>query len=213
MIYEYPEQDTPIRQGDIFIGIPRMEISLKRIAVVFSDRIEELNWEDISDNREPLTAILPIKSVIAIVLSQDCDALRAPDITLCEIRKFSDVELKSKDTTRVKKWVNILTQQARINQKWFYLPPDPKVGFEEKMGADFLVTLHVPREELEDFRHLRKGRLNDVAEAHFRERIAEFFRRYPYNEWYSLNDEEMIEYKERYPETKPYPWQPSSKTK
>jgi hypothetical protein len=106
-----------------------------------------------------------------------------------------------------KKWKNIITQQARINQKWFYLPPDEKVGFAQKMGVDFLVTLRVPRVDLETLRSLRKGRLNAIADEHFRERIAEFFRRYPYDEWYPLNKEELQAYVEEYPDAKPFPWQ------
>ena len=78
------------------------------------------------------------------------------------------------------------------------------------MGVDFLVTLRIPRIDLEEYSYLRKGRLNENAEAHFRERIAEFFRRYPYNEWYPLNQEEMEEYKKRYPEAKLYSWQQES---
>jgi hypothetical protein len=128
-------------------------------------------------------------------------------ITLCEISKFRDVERKSKDTTSAKSWKNIITQHARINQKWFYLPPDEKIGFSEKMAVDFMVTLRVPRAELEELRDLRKGRLNEIADEHFRERIAEFFRRYPYDEWYPLDSEELKAYLGEYPDAKPFPWQ------
>jgi len=129
------------------------------------------------------------------------------DITLCEIRQFCDIERKSQNTSAPKSWKNIITQQARINQKWFYLPPDEKVGFTDKMGVDFLVTLRVPRADLEALRSLRKGRLNGIADEHFRERIAEFFRRYPYDEWYPLNKEELATYVAEYPDAKPFPWQ------
>jgi len=75
------------------------------------------------------------------------------------------------------------------------------------MAVDFLVTLRIPREDLESLRSLRKGRLNPVADEHFRERIAEFFRRYPYDEWYPLNQEELATYAAAHEGTKPYPWQ------
>jgi hypothetical protein len=75
------------------------------------------------------------------------------------------------------------------------------------MGVDFLVTLRVPRLELEQLRQLRKGRLNDVAAAHFRERIAEFYRRYAYDEWYSLDPAEMEAYLSEYPDVKPFDYQ------
>jgi len=75
------------------------------------------------------------------------------------------------------------------------------------MAVDFLVTLRVRRLELESLRSLRKGRLNPVADEHFRERIAEFSRRYPYDEWYPLNREEFDVYRAEYPDAEPFPWQ------
>ena len=75
------------------------------------------------------------------------------------------------------------------------------------MAVDFMVTLRVPRDELEDIRDLRKGRLNEVADEHFRERISEFFRRYPYDEWYPLNSEELQAYTSEYPGTQAFHWQ------
>jgi len=209
LIYEFPGQDEPIWQGDIFIGIPRFDFALKKIAIVVEDHPEETSWESAAKEGNSVTTIVEARPVAAIVISQNCDALRAPDINLCEVRNFQDVEPKSKETKRLKKWSRIITQQARLNQKWFYLPPDEKVGFTEKMGADFMVTIRVPRVDLEALRHLRKGRLNEVAVAHFRERIAEFYRRYPYDEWYPLNKEEMKAYQEDHPGAKPFPWQSS----
>jgi hypothetical protein len=81
------------------------------------------------------------------------------------------------------------------NLKWFYLPPDQTMGFTDRRAVDFLATLRVARQDLESARHLRRGRLNDVADEHFRERLAEFFRRYPYNEWYPFTKEEFDAYR------------------
>jgi hypothetical protein len=144
------------------------------------------------------------------VATQDCDALRGRDITLCEIESFRAVEKKCQNTNSPKGWKNIITQHARINLKWFYLPPDPRLGFTDKMAVDFAVTLRVPRTELEQVRHLRRGRLNPIADEHFRERIGEFFRRYPYDEWYPLDPEELRVYQGDYPDAAPFPWQPPS---
>ncbi|MBM4082926.1 MAG: hypothetical protein FJ278_24680 [Planctomycetes bacterium] len=58
---------------------------------------------------------------------------------------------------------------------------------------DFMVTIRVPLQDLAALRSLRKGRLNPIADEHFRERIAEFFRRYPYDEWYPLDQREFAE--------------------
>lgn len=213
MIYDFPSESAPIRQGDIFIGLPRVDMSLARIPVIDeNDQQTEMTWKDIVREGKPVAAVVGIRPVTAIVATQDCDTMRAPDITLCEIRPFQDVERKSKDTRTPKSWVSIITQHARINQKWFYLPADEKLGFNSKMGVDFMVTLRVLREDLENLKTLRKGRLNDLAEAHFRERIGEFFRRYPYDEWYSLSSEEMDAYSKDYPDADPFSWQSPRKS-
>lgn len=208
MIYEYPDPAQPVRQGDIFVGLPRVDFSLRGIPLVTGEGEPVLvDWREIARHDAPVTALLGLRPVAAIVATQDCDALHARDITLCEIQRFREVEGKATKTTSAKSWKNILTQHARINLKWFYLPPDGEIGFAEKMAVDFLVTLRVPRTELEDLRDLRRGRLNPVADEHFRERISEFYRRYPYDEWYPLNQEELEAYRREYPDVEPFPWQ------
>lgn len=207
MIYEFPDTSKHIRQGDIFVGLPRVDISLNDVLIVSETGERVAKWAEIAAKGEPVNIIVPVRPVTAIVATQDCDTVRSRDITLCEIRSFKDIERKSKDTTSPKKWKNLITQHARINQKWFYLPPDDRMGFSEKMAVDFMVTLRVPRAELEELRELRKGRLNPLADEHFRERIGEFFRRYPYDEWYPLDQDELQVYMTEYPEAKPFPWQ------
>lgn len=207
MIYEFPDSSAPIRQGDIFIGLPRIDISLNQVLIVSEAGERIAKWTEVVQRGEPVNMIVPVRPVPAIVATQDCDAIRGRDITLCEIRRFLDVERKTNEKTSPKGWKNIITQHARINQKWFYLPPDDRIGFSEKVAVDFMVTLRVARSELEELRDLRKGRLNAVADEHFRERIGEFFRRYPYDEWYPLNQDELKIYMNEYPETQPFPWQ------
>ena len=207
MIYTSLSNGDLIRQGDIFVGIPRFDFNLSKFPILVEDHPEEASWKDVVKEGKPVAALVGVVPVTAIVISQDCDNLRAPDINLCEIREFRDVERKCKETKKPKSWVKIITQQARLNHKWFYLPPNETLGFKEKMGVDFFVTLRIPREDLEDLRDLRKGRLNDVACDHFRERISEFYRRYAYDEWYPLNKEEMTFYKKDYPDAEYYPWQ------
>ncbi len=211
MIYEFPDQTAPIRQGDIFVGLPRVDLSLEEILLVDEGGERIAKWEELADHSNYLKIIVPVRPVASIVATQDCDAYNSRDITLCEIREFRDVERKSKDTRSPKKWKSILTQHARLNQKWFYLPPDEQLGFSDKMGVDFLVTLRVPREDLDNLRSLRRGRLNAVADEHFRERIGEFFRRYPYDEWYALDEEEMAAYSKEYRDAEPFPWQQGAK--
>lgn len=207
MIYEFPAQDSPIRQGDIFIGLPRVEVSLDRIPLVDEEGVHDAPWVELASAGNQVKAILPIRPVSAIVISQDCDTIRSQDISLCEIRDFPVVERKAEQAKSAKGWASILTQQARVNLKWFYLPPDRSLGFEDKMAADFTVTLRVPRVELEAFRRFRKGRLNPTADEHFRERLGEFFRRCPYDEWYPLDKAELTEYRKKHPDAQPFPWQ------
>ena len=207
MIYEFPSPASPLRQGDIFVGLPKVEISLGRIPILRGEQTGEQSWSELAELGKPVDAILPIRPVVAIVITQDCDAIRSDDISLCEIRRFQDVERKAKQTKDAKGWVSILTQTARMNLKWNYLQPDERLGFAEKMAVDFNVTLRVPRVDLENYRLFRKGRLNPVADEHFRERLAEFFRRYPYDEWYALDAAELVEYRKNHPDAAPFSWQ------
>ena len=77
------------------------------------------------------------------------------------------------------------------------------------MAADFQSVLHISRAYLEqNVAALRLARLNQIADEHFRERLAEYFRRYPYDEWYPLDKAESEEYCRSKPEPiRPYPWQ------
>jgi len=208
VIYVSTGIDEPLRQGDIFAGLPRIDLSLGDLDVVEENEdVVSANWSQIAKDGKPVMAVVGIRPVHAIVITQNCDALRSRDVTLCEIQPFQEVEKKCQTTKNAKGWSSIITQQARLNYKWFYLPPDTMLGFACKMGVDFFSTIRVPRVDLEGFRHCRKGRLNDVASAHFRERIAEFFRRYPYDEWYPLNEEELQAYHAEHPDAQPFPWQ------
>ncbi|MFB0554461.1 MAG: hypothetical protein ACETWQ_14245 [Phycisphaerae bacterium] len=191
-IYDYPDNSEAIRQGDIFLGIPKVEIEFASGLPIptAESEVETIPWEDIVKKGVSETAVLPVLPVPAIVASQDCDARWGDSITLCEIREFSEIE---KDAAMAKsaRMIKIITRQARWKLKWFYLPPDETIGFDKRMGVDFFSTMRVPREDLEKLIELRKARLKPVACDHFRERIAHFYRRYAYNEWYPLNKEEM----------------------
>ena len=206
MIYEAPDTTSPLRQGDIFLKLPRAVISLQAIPVVQGDRYVQKTWAEAASSESQIEGLVSIGAVPAIVISQDCDAVRASDISLCEIRPFPDVHAKAKEARKVAAWVSIITQQARSNPKWFYLPPYQGL-FDQRMGVDFFSTFRLPRQDLEVYRDLRRARLIDLAKQHFRERISEFFRRYPFDEWYSLSREEFAAYREKNPEAQPFPWQ------
>ena len=210
MIYEAVNVDAPIRQGDIFHHIPRVDLSLSNIAVVDEEGQRCVAWRDLLEEqgeRAAVAAVLPIRSVDAIVITQNCDAIRGEYVCLCQIDEFLPV-LGGAEPKNPKKWQSLIRQHSKSNLRWFYLPADPTAALKQRMAADFRVVIRVPRAELETMRDLRVARLNEVATEHFRETLAQFLRRYPYNEWYPFTKQEFQTYAEDSPEpVKPYPWQ------
>jgi hypothetical protein len=211
LIYERVDANAPIRQGDIFLGVPRVELSLGELPVIGPDeQTTRQSWRELVEaGHEEITCLVTMKRVDAIVISQDCDTFRGRDISLCEMRPFAEVEGASNSGT-ASSWMKIITQQARKNLKWFYLPIDVGFGIRSKLAVDFQCTIRLPRLGLESLRGFRAGRLNSVADEHFRERLAEYFRRYPYDEWYPLDPGELAEYLKSNPGSPPYPWQSAS---
>jgi hypothetical protein len=210
MIYHQVNEPDPIRQGDIFLNVPRFDISLNKLPIFEEDGCYDLTWNDIIKNGEssaPIDVLVRLVVVNAIVVSHDCDNIRSKDIILSEIQTIREIDSKCKETKSPDKWVSIIIQHSKINMKWFYLPPSPLIGFSEKMAADFRILFRIPRLELEQYRFLRKGCLFPEAKEHFAKRLSEFFGRYPYNEWYPLNHAEFKKYKENYPSVIPYEWQ------
>lgn len=206
MIYDTVVPAADIRQGDIFVRVPRIEMSLERVLTIGEHDDEELTWEELLERGEnTVTMAVAARPVMAIVITQDCDTLRAPSISLCEIRRLEDVVGSLGASTS--KIVKNIPKQTRANLKWFYMPPAPNLGIEERMAVDFQVTLSVPRKDLERLRSLRIGRLNPEADEHFRERLAEFYRRYPVDEWYAFSREEFEEYRRDYPTAQARPYQ------
>ena len=124
MIYENVSADALIRQGDIFRRVPRIELPSDPLPVVTATgSLVEENWAKLVANGQAVTVVASLAFVDAIVITQDCDAVRSPYIALCQITDFLEVEPRFKDTKAPKSWASNITQHSRINQKWFYLPP------------------------------------------------------------------------------------------
>lgn len=200
MIYDPVGFEEPICQGDIFKNIPRVDLSFSSMPVVESgddeEAFREIDWRDIvngSDQLEPVTALLPIKPVMAIVITQNCDAARGEYISLCEIGEYLSVtgQGQPKDD---KGWQSLIMKLSRSNNRFFYLPEDSAKGLKRRYAADFRVIIRVRRADLERHKDYRIARLNKVANEHFREALAHFFRRYAYNEWYPLTPKEFESY-------------------
>lgn len=208
MIYERVQPERPIRQGDILRNIPRLELSLAAIPVVDEEGSRVASWQELLDEatEDDLTAVVKLKAVSGIVITQDCDAVRGKDLSLALLDDFQIVTNKSPETP--KSWWRHITNHAKSNLRYFYLPPDGDFGFDRPMAADFRTILRVPREEVLMQGATRVGRLNTVAYEHFRESLAQFFRRYPYNEWYPLTKEQVEDYAQSCPEpVQIYDWQ------
>src|SRR5262249_46713708 len=143
------------------------------------------------------------------VITQNCDAARGHSISLCEIDSYLTEKEKAIPPTTPKKWQSKIMEDVRKIPRLFYLPVDESVGIGERIAVDFRSVLRVRRLALEAMREPGMPRLNYVANEHFRETLAQFFRRYPVNEWYPLTKEEFEAYAEsKKPEpVKPYPWQ------
>ena len=207
MIYEFPDKSQPVKQGDIFYPLPLISLDLNKMAISSkSGTLEEANWQILKDKKD-IVVNTPLKNVWGVVATQDCDASRAPIISLFGIGIFKDVtglDLPSRPNKRV----HMITQKSRLNARWFYLPSDEMVGFKESMAINFHLVFHIFRENLEQYvEELRMGRLNKVAFQHYRESIAQYFRRYPYDEWYPLNNDEFVEYGKEKGTVKPFEWQ------
>lgn len=182
--------------------MPKTEIALgkQHLPLVHEPQEEELGHRELdwiqtakTGSQQKLVVTISVKPVTGIVITQDCDAIHSDAIALCEIVPFNKL-FGIDNNTKPTKYVRIVPAQAMKNQKWFYLPPDPALmGFPERMAVDFRLVFAVPRLMLEKHSEiLRLGRLNDeVACPHFRERVSQFFRRYPLNEWYPFSSEEM----------------------
>ena len=198
MIYRPVDAEKPLEQGDIFRSVPSPQFSLANLAIVTTDKEspEEVSWHELVQHNEAnsITALIAFESVSAIVISQNCDTTRGRDISLCSLDPLT--EYIKNPSSNPKKWNNQLLKHAH-NPRYFYLPADSTIGIPAPMSADFRAVLRLNRKDLLDMRtSCRIGQLNDVAGEHFRESLAQFFRRYPVNEWYPLTEKEAGVYAE-----------------
>jgi len=210
MVYDIVDSAQSISQGDIFVNIPRIDMKLSEMVEYGVDGNQTTSWEKLvaSSSMSPVTAILSVVPVTAIVITQDCDASREDYISLCVVDDYLKLVNQDGAPSSAKKWASLIVK-SRFNPKVFYLPEDAQVGFDTPKGASFLDVLRVPMWDLMNLRKFRVGTLNSVANEHFRECLGHFFRRYSYNEWYPLTQEQFLAYREskKSEEIPPYDWQ------
>lgn len=211
MIYDFPATSEQIRQGDIFVDVPRVEFDLSGDLSVLEENmaISSVSWEELVREKKDVAAVLGITLVPAVVATQSCDTQRSEYITLCEIIELTDLgPFKQYSEMRTKSRVSALVKNERKMHNYFYLPPDNIIGFEVPKAILFPHTMRLARNVLEAIKENRKGRLNETAFEHFREKFSNYYRRYAFNEWYMLNKDELKEY-EHFSEltsNQLYPW-------
>lgn len=200
-MYKVPSSREPIRQGDIFRWLPKVELPYgpANLPLLYDPDGREIDWlVEVAPNEQISTATATVRTALGIVISQDCDASRCMNVVFAEIKPFIKIFPSFSESPTPRAVIDVVTTHSRKNQKWYFLAENVDLQFDKKMGVDFESIFEVRREMLEKYKEpMRIGRLDDdVAWPHFRERVAEFFRRYPYNEWYPLNSEEAKHYEE-----------------
>lgn len=191
MSYEPLEGGQPIRQGDIFFPLPCPNLTLDDVQVISEDGdLEATNWAD-AQAKSKIFATVELEKAWGIVATQDCDAAWRSSISLFRIRPFEEVYGSRPGISGM---VSTLTQRICKNASWYYLPKDESFGINREMAANFHEVFQIERVDLERNMNLRKGRLASFAYEHYREAIAQYFRRYPYNEWYPFNKAQLEYY-------------------
>lgn len=194
--YRQPIPSEPLRQGDIFRLLPKVEVGLEAVSVSRETEVHESRWIDL-DTTKSHTLLVAATPVWAIVVSQDCDVGRG-DVSLCEIDMLERVSGFGPGKGDVRKWIiKMATTVAREQAKWFYLPKDTSIGFRVPMAVSFSSVLRFPAIELDAAKKdIRIGRIRGPALKHFQRKLAEYFTRYAYNEWYPLSADEFESYRE-----------------
>jgi hypothetical protein len=225
MIYDHIAAVEALEQGDIFSRLPKVELELDDLILPeVSDsglvQFRKVPWIELQSSDVATRAVVAVRRVTGILITQTCDAARAEALSFCEVGSFYDVVPGIDPATKIAKLVKALTKEGKDDQRWYYLPPDPNFGFIDRMAVDFRSVFSISKpategsstidaagSDLDRFRTLRIGRLKHVAREHFREKLAQFFRRYPYDPWYPLSQTEFEEYSRDHPGEQPFDWQ------
>lgn len=218
MVYELVDNNQPIQQGDIFKDLPIPFISIEKETLIYERDSAKADKKSIkrafqSSSCSLINASFTLQRGYGIVITQNCDAIRDPRISFCFIDKLFEIyptEERSRPKN-TKSWASFLSGQVHNNPGIFYLPPSTlyrmiDIGFNERMAVDFSQIFNLDREELEQNKTLRIGRLGSVANEHFREKLSNYFRRFAYNNWMPLTKDEFEEYKYK-DVSEPYFWQ------
>lgn len=188
MIYRSVNLQDDIRQGDIFINLPYIQTNLEELNLYKSENsFEKVSIENVEIKQGYILTSFEKKDY-SIVLSQDCDCLRSPSISLFVI---ADWDKKVKND---KNWMKEILKLNNESPYRMYLPPESNFSINNRMFIDFSLIFYVVRKNLENLKKLRLCRLNNEALEHFREKMAYYFHRYAYTEYYPFNKKEIDKY-------------------
>jgi len=209
VIYVTRKPEEPLYQGDIFTRVPLPEFSI--LEELPTPATGAIRWHDYASGStmDPIPVVVELRPVTAMIISQDCEVARDEgSATMALVDRFSVIHRGLKGASNPNTTQKHITRLSRVNLQWFYLPADTAIGFSEKMATDFQTTIRLDVADVMSLRKWRIAGLNDYAREHLRHRISYFFLRYPVDEWYALDREEMEAYrKDGHAEAEPYPWQ------
>jgi hypothetical protein len=217
LIYVDRAEHDDVFQGDIFLDVPFVDINLDtdRFFTEVGEDAPLLEWAEAVERGVDIVAPLKVTPRPAMIISQDCDLARDnATALLAAIDEFGVVNPAVAGKTSPREIQAQITRGAKISFRWFYLPIDPNRSFfDTKKAADFTATSHLSVADLLKLK--RAAGLNHYAREHLRHRVAFFFQRYPVDEWYSLDAEEMEQYSKAHKAegVTPYEWQRSVERK
>ena len=190
MIYEAVSLSDDLRQGDIFWMLPFSYFNLDELFILSDDStFEEISWQNLT--KEDIQVLASIEKVYAIVLSQDCDCLREEYISLIVVSEWQ------KGYTSSKKWMEEIIKLNKYSPSKMYLSLDNNFNINKRMHIDFSQIFNLKRVNLTNIKSLRICRLNEEAMEHFREKVAYYFHRYAFDEFYPLDKDEMSSYEKK----------------
>jgi len=159
-----------VSQGDIFVGVPIIGVSLSQLRQVVQEgdglRTIPVEPDQLAAN---MVLLEHVSTTNAIVISQSCDAERAPRLMLAPLTDFG---LEEKNA--IKKWRKISHTATSLGEpKNIYLPGNPTIGLSRSL-ADFGEAFTLPRDFLEELarRGKRIAGLSEQAIAYLQFRLA-----------------------------------------
>lgn len=169
--YRVPAAREPLAQGDIFDGVPIIGATLSpAFQFLETDTPGIFSAKNIAlvEIAEGMLLAEEIRLTRAIVISQSCDAGRAPRVLLAPIQSHSS---KAKGASLWSEVQNLATSLRE--PKTLYLPGNSVLKF-ERSTAEFGSAFSVPRAVLENLAHAgrRKASLGRIATEYLQHRLA-----------------------------------------